>query len=76
MTIKTDIDMTTLRHSLQAAYLDYCNDFIGVDVFANYYGIGLTEAHHMIAAGRLAHEAIVDELRVTMELAQLVKEIS
>lgn len=43
---------------LNEIYLDYFNNFLTVEGFANYYGLTLEVADLVIQAGRKAHKTI------------------
>lgn len=45
-----------LRDALQAAYLQYLNDFLTVEGFATYHGLTQSEADAVIRAGKRVHE--------------------
>jgi len=40
--------MKTLKQQMHAAYLDYVNNFISIEKFAEHYGISKNLAHVMI----------------------------
>lgn len=47
---------------LQEYFLSWCNDFLTVERFAEYYGIGsIDEAKRLIELGRISHENIVKD---------------
>jgi hypothetical protein len=50
--------MEQLKNKLVLFYLDWVNDFVGVDTFADYYGIERGRAEKMIRIGRKLHERI------------------
>lgn len=41
---------------LQSLYLEYVNDFLTLDAFADYLFISVEEAHAIIEAGKAIHE--------------------
>ena len=41
-----------MRKQLEKMYLDYFNNFLTVENFANYYGITEDKAYKVIATGR------------------------
>lgn len=42
----------TMRQQFVEWYLDYCNDFISIDGFAEYFGISVYQAKQIIQLGR------------------------
>ena len=44
-----------MREYLKTLYLDYVNNFITVQAFADYYDFDLDEAHDIINKGRKYH---------------------
>ena len=46
----------TLREQFAEWYLDYVNNFITVDGFAQYYGLSHDQATKVIALGKELHE--------------------
>lgn len=49
------------QKQLAEMYLDYFNDFLTYDRFAEYYGLNIKEATNLIDLGRLAHEDSVNQ---------------
>ena len=50
---------------LQRAYLEYFNDFLSMAAFAEHRGISEDDAVKLVAAGKLAHETIVQRSKDT-----------
>lgn len=48
---------------LQNFYLDYVNNYLTVDKFAEDNFLNLHEATHLINAGKVAHETVVELLK-------------
>lgn len=47
---------TTVATKLGEMFLDYYNNFLTVQAFADYYGLTINEANIVIEAGRKIHE--------------------
>lgn len=50
--------MKTLKEQMHAAYLDYVNNFITVEKFAENYGISYFLAYQMILEMKNYHESL------------------
>ena len=50
-----------LKETIQAAYLEYVNDYLTITTFAEHKGITYDEAEALIRLGRGLHERIVEE---------------
>jgi hypothetical protein len=48
--------MTKTAAKIADIYLDYYNNFLTVERFAEYYGVSVECAKHLIEAGKLAQE--------------------
>jgi hypothetical protein len=46
----------------QEMHLDYVNNFLTVDVFAEYYSLTLDQANYVIKSGKQYHEASLVEV--------------
>jgi len=51
--------MNTLKLDIQALYLDYVNNFLTVEKFAEHYGISFQLADMIISEGKERHEFMV-----------------
>jgi hypothetical protein len=47
--------MKTLRQQIAAFYLEYLNNFLTVDRFAEYHDLSITQAQALIDLGRQFH---------------------
>ena len=47
---------TNSRDYLQALYLDYLNNFISIQTFANVYGLSESQAETIVSVGRKIHK--------------------
>ncbi len=45
-----------ILRQLQAAYLDYINDYLTIEVYAEHNGLAVDEAKQIIAIGKGLHE--------------------
>jgi hypothetical protein len=54
-------------------FLDYCNNFITVARFAEYYALTLRQAENVINNGRILHNANIERQRG--DIAALVAEL-
>lgn len=45
-----------IKHNLQHVYLDYFNNFLTLEKFAEHYGLDLEQAKNVIALGKDIHE--------------------
>lgn len=52
--------MNHLTEALRNAYLDYTNDFLTVQAFAEYYALDKAQALQVIELGRAIHEQQVE----------------
>ena len=48
------------RTNCRKMYLDWVNNFLTLERFAEHYGIDCETANHVIVEGRCAHEFMVD----------------
>ena len=56
--MKAPCDTNQTEFVIQAAYLDYVNNFLTVGNFADHYGMSEREAHLLIDLGRIIHERL------------------
>lgn len=54
--------MYKLRKQLQDVYLDWLNNFVSTDRFAEYYGLTLEQAVKLLDVARDVHEKSVKNL--------------
>jgi hypothetical protein len=52
---------TTLKETIQEAYLEYVNDYLTISTYAEHKGLTWDEANDLIRLGRKLHERIVEE---------------
>jgi len=55
--------MSNTQAFLQSEFLDWVNNYLTVDVFAEHRGISTSEARALIELGRSVHEAYVSFVR-------------
>jgi hypothetical protein len=55
--------MSNTQAFLQSEFLDWVNNYLTVDVFAEHRGISTNEARALIELGRSVHEAYVSFVR-------------
>jgi hypothetical protein len=48
------------RTNCREMYIDWVNNFITLECFAEHYGIDCETAGHVIVEGRRAHEFLID----------------
>ncbi len=48
------------NEALRRLYLDYVNDYLTVEVFAEHHGLSVPDASLVIEAGRRLHEQYVE----------------
>ena len=53
--------MNTLPESIQFAYLDYYNNYLSVELYAEMNGLEIEEARALIQIGHKVHERLVTE---------------
>jgi hypothetical protein len=41
-----------MKAKIETIYLDWCNNFLTVEIFAEYYGLSIEKAHKVIDLGR------------------------
>ena len=56
---QVNVDAIKPAEALQAIYLDWFNNFLTVDRFAEHYGMTPDAASELIESGRRAHESLV-----------------
>ena len=47
------------RQKLRSMFLDWFNNFLSVECFAQYYGLSFSNAERVIKLGRILHEKSV-----------------
>jgi len=57
--------MNPLKAELQKVYLDWVNNWLTRDRFAEYYGLTLDQAHRVIELGRDIHEGQLPRKELT-----------
>lgn len=63
----------TYRKSIQDMFLDYFNNYISIEKFANDNHLSITEANALIALGHKVHGRIVMDHIANDEFAELEK---
>lgn len=53
-----------IKESLQSAYLDWVNNYLSIEKYAEHNRVTTDCALKIIEAGRHAHESIVNELKL------------
>jgi len=56
---QVNVDAIKPSEALQSIYLDWFNNFLTVDRFAEHYGMTPDTASELIESGRRAHESMV-----------------
>lgn len=51
----------TLKEIIQDSYLEYVNDYLTINTYAEHKGLTYDEAEALIRLGRQLHERIVEE---------------
>ena len=59
----------TVKENLQAIFLDWINNFISRERFAEYYGLTIEQANTLIELGREIHEGMVAEIKAAAQAA-------
>ena len=59
-----DVDAIKPGDALQAIYLDWCDNFLSVERFAEYYGLSGQAAQELIRVARRVHNDRTDNKRV------------
>ena len=49
--------MKDIRKQIEVIYLDWCNNFVTIDKFADYYGLSILEANIIIELGRIINNS-------------------
>ena len=62
--------MTTLNEMLRAKYLEYVNDYLTVDKFAEDNGLHPTEARRCLSMGKHMHETYVEEYKALASVSK------
>jgi hypothetical protein len=57
--------MKQIKDKIHAMYLDWCNNFITVSRFAEYYSVSEAKANRIIEVGRTIHEQNVQVFKLT-----------
>lgn len=55
----------SIKKQLQAAYLDYLNNYLTMEVYAEHNNITITQAKALLRLGEEIHCGIVDSLQLT-----------